>query len=166
LAAGSSPAAVLPYTWVWTVRFTPGGRKLGLTHVVERIRVAVLLHDLDTGAAAEIPLEWLGSIVSFGLSPDGRFVVVAQVDFGNTPPGRLFCRSLADPRLPSGPWRPLRSTTRRCSWPAARGSWCPSAGRPPSARASSPTASPGTRGRAKSWPRWKGWSRGSPTRSR
>jgi WD40 repeat protein len=109
LSAGSRPTAVLAPWAVWTVQFTPDGRKLLLGHVREHAQLGLLVHDLATVEATEVPLELPGRRVSFGLGPDGRSLIVAQIDFTSDPPVRLFCRHLADPATTawSLPTRPI-----------------------------------------------------------
>jgi WD40 repeat protein len=93
LSAGGCPAALLGYPHVGKARFTPDGRKL----LLDGFPARVVLHDLPTGAATEIPLELRGGGGSCDLSPDGRFIVVGQTHTGMQPPGRLFCRPVSDP---------------------------------------------------------------------
>jgi WD40 repeat protein len=62
----------------------------------------LVVHDLSTGVAAEVPLELMSGVTSFDLSPDGQFLVATQFPYGSEPRGRLFCRALAD--LASSVW--------------------------------------------------------------
>jgi WD40 repeat protein len=96
LSGDGRPAAVLRYSQVRSVRFTPDGTKLLLGGL------RVLVHDLSAGKVAEVPLDcptpsrWRFALCE--LSPDGRFLVAAEIDPERTLPDRVFCRSLTDPR--------------------------------------------------------------------
>jgi WD40 repeat protein len=91
------PTAVLHGPTAWSVRFTPGGRRL----LLGGSRGLLAVQDLPTGEATEVPLDvpspWE---VYCDLTPDGRSLVAAHADPGSDSPGRLFCRSLADPTSP------------------------------------------------------------------
>jgi WD40 repeat protein len=109
LAAGS-PTTVIAHPGVWSVCFTADGRKLLL--VGSPARVALL--DVPSGQFAEVPLGWPGQGGYYNLSPDGRFLLAAQVRHGEEPPGLLFCRPLED--LASSVWS-AEATRRNCSLP-------------------------------------------------
>jgi hypothetical protein len=95
LKSGGRPASLLDHSRISAVQFTPDSRKLVLGHV--GAQAGVLVHDLVTNATTEVPLELPYLLEdSFGLSPDGRFLVVLQCDLSRNQPGRLFCRALSD----------------------------------------------------------------------
>jgi hypothetical protein len=92
LAAGGGPDAVLCHPHVCSARFTPDGGKV-LLGCFGR----VFVHDLPTGKDAEVPLELSSAGCSYcELTPDGRYLVVAQGDIRLDPPGRVCCRPLRD----------------------------------------------------------------------
>src|SRR5262249_5700567 len=55
-----------------------------------------VVHDLQTGEAAEVPLQLQGGGGCCDLTPDGRHVVVGQTHTGAEPPSLLFCRPVAE----------------------------------------------------------------------
>jgi WD40 repeat protein len=98
LIAGGRPPLLVP-SRVWAVDFTADGQNLVLGHSGDR-GCGLLVHDLGTAEATEVPTELPGWRMYFALSPDGRFLVVAQVDYTNTSEAvasQLYCRPLADP---------------------------------------------------------------------
>ena len=97
LGDGVRPTAVLGHPRVGSVHFTSDGRKL----VLGGPRLVV--HDLPTEEAAEVPLElpspYHSRAALCDLSPDGRFLVAVEVDHERDPPDRVFCRRLDELKL-------------------------------------------------------------------
>lgn len=96
-AVGGPPTTVLDHRKFSSACFTPDGQKLLLGGP------QVVVHDLPTGEDADVPLDLS---VPYGaycdLSPDGQYLIAAQVELSRKPPGRLFCRPLGD--LASSTW--------------------------------------------------------------
>lgn len=96
-AEGGSPTTVLNQPKVSSACFTLDGQNLLL------VGPRVVVHDLPTGEAVDVPLELS---VPYGaycdLSPDGQFLIAAQVEMSRKPPGRLFSRPLSN--LTSSIW--------------------------------------------------------------
>ncbi len=93
-ATGRPRRLVLPHLHVSSVHFTPDGQKL-LLHESRPHRL--VLRDLPTGAVVEVPLDLPDPLGMYcGLTPDGRFLVAAQVVIGQGTLTRVCCRHLAD----------------------------------------------------------------------
>jgi WD40 repeat protein len=94
LSQGGRPTAVLEHHRVQSVSFTPDGRKLLLGGP------RLVVHDLLSAEAAEVPLElpspYHSRTAMCELSPDGRFLIAAEVDPERDSPDRVFCHALAD----------------------------------------------------------------------
>jgi WD40 repeat protein len=95
LTASGPPATLIGYRdfWFWSARFTPDGRKL----LLGGSRGDLVVHDLPTGEAVEVPLGGTSAWeVYCDLTPNGRFLVAAQRDESDEL-DRLSCRPMADP---------------------------------------------------------------------
>jgi WD40 repeat protein len=95
-AEGGPPTTVLDQPKFSSACFTPDGQKL----LLGGPQVAV--HDLPTREGAEVPLELSVPWAYCDLSPDGQYLIAAQVELSRKPPGRLFSRPLSD--LTSSIW--------------------------------------------------------------
>jgi WD40 repeat protein len=97
LTTSGPPATLIGYPgfWFWSARFTPNGRKL----LLGGSRGDLVLHDLLTGeAAVEATLETASAFgVYCDLTPDGRYIVDAQLTNPWELTSRLSCRRVADP---------------------------------------------------------------------
>src|SRR5262245_26172275 len=91
--AGGRPSTTLDYPSVSRVCFTPDGSK-GL---LDASATRVVIHNLATGKAVEVPLEFAQGGGKCDLTPDSRYVVVARTYNGADPPGRLSCRPIRSP---------------------------------------------------------------------
>jgi hypothetical protein len=88
LASSSGPVRMLGQSGSWPVDFTPDGRKLVIGPG------KVLVYDLATFEAVEVPFELSGGGTACGLSRDGSLLVIAQLRSTGNPSGRLYCRPL------------------------------------------------------------------------
>src|SRR5262249_33771342 len=86
----------LDHRWVWSVQFTPDGRKL----LLGGERASLVVHDLPSGNSVNVPLKLKYSGVYCQVSPDGKSFIAGQVDTLKKPPGWLVCAKMANPTTP------------------------------------------------------------------
>ncbi|OAI47597.1 hypothetical protein AYO44_01590 [Planctomycetaceae bacterium SCGC AG-212-F19] len=94
--AAPKPSVVLDHREIWAVRFTPDGRQM----VLGGERGSLIFHDLQTGKFLNVPLKLEDAGVWLECTPDGKSLLVAQVDYLKKPPGRISCFKLVKPTTP------------------------------------------------------------------